>query len=330
MKTISRDQLGAVIEADQLGLCELHPSILEKDLLITEVLSLLTQFVWSEVQPVFCGGTSLSKGYGLIQRMSEDIDFKLVLPSGWTRSQMRRELSALRKRLTEWMRDAAFALPDKGITTRNEGRYFCFALGYAPQFPVVSALRTELRLDFTVHRPLLETVTVQVRPLLAEFVELDAAVVEHRAVTVQETLVEKVVAFLRRTASWPTQAKRNPDDEQLVRHLYDVHQLLAAVPQDPASQEEQQQLFNQTVAGDQQRFARQEPRFCTDARCWLSQALEQLQCSAEVEVLYNRFVGELVWGESVPFAEARDCFTDLASALLAGLDPPLSREALAW
>ncbi|KKZ14135.1 MAG: hypothetical protein TQ37_02055 [Candidatus Synechococcus spongiarum 15L] len=323
MKTISRDQLGAVVEADQRGLCELDPSILEKDLLITEVLSLLTQFKWGKVQPVFCGGTSLSKGYGLIQRMSEDIDFKLVLPTGWNRSQTRQELRALRKRLTQWMREAEFDLPGAGITTLNEGRYFCFALGYAPQFRLVSALRAELRLDFTVHPRLLETVTVQVRPLLAEFMELDAAVVKHHAVSVQETLVEKVVSFLRRTAGWPTQTERNPDDEQLVRHLYDVHQLLPIVPQDLASQEKRQRLFNQTVAGDRQRFARQEPRFDTDPRRWLSQALEQLQSSAEMEELYNRFVGELVWGETVPFIQARDCFSDLASALLAGLGDSL-------
>ena len=60
----------------------------------------------------------------------------------------------------------------------------------------------------------------------------------------------------------------------------------------------------------------------TDPRRWLSQALE-LQSSAEMEELYNRFVGELVWGETVPFIQARDCFSDLASALLAGLGDSL-------
>lgn len=254
--------------------------------------------------------------------MSEDIDFKLVLPNDWTGNQKRKRLRALRKRLTEFMRDAEFALPKEGIETKNEGRYFCFALGYAPQFPLASALRADLRLDFTVHQPLLETVTVEMRPLLAEFMELDTTVVEHHAVTVQETLVEKVVSFLRRTAGWPTQAQCNPDDEQLVRHIYDVHQLLAAAPQDPASQKEKQQLFNQTVTGDQQRFAGQEPRFDTDPRHWLSQALEQLQNSAEMEEFYNRLVEELVWGKRVPFVQARDCFSDLASTLLAGLNHP--------
>ncbi len=322
MKTISSHLAGAVAEADQLGLCHLDPSILEKDLLITDVLALLAGFEWEEIQPIFCGGTSLSKGHGLIQRMSEDIDFKLVLPPEWTRSKTKRDLSDLRKRLGNHVKEAGFALPDEGITSRNENRYFCFALGYEPQFPLISALRAELKLDFTAHTPVLEPVSVQVRPLLAEFMELDSEVVDHQAVAVQETLVEKVVSFLRRTADWAEQEARNPEDDQLVRHLYDVHQLLPVVPSDEATQRIQQDLFSRTVAGDQEKFGRQDPAFGADARGWLARALEQLQTSAEVEVLYQRFVGDLVWGPPVPFTEAKDSFTTVARDLLAGLDQP--------
>ena len=322
MKTISPALHGAVVETDQRGLCDLDPSILEKDLLITEVLGLLAEFEWGEVRPVFCGGTSLSKGYGLIQRMSEDIDFKLVLPDRWSKSQTRKQLSALRQRLAGQMRDAGFALPEEGITTLNENRYFCFALGYAPQFPLVAALRAELRLDFTVHAPLLQPAPVQVKPMLAEYIPLESELVVHQAVAVEETLVEKVVSFLRRTAGWSDQVDRDPDDEQLVRHLYDVHQLLTVTPQDPAAKQTQQELFNRTVTGDQQKFGRQDPLLGEEPRRRLNQALEQLQTSALVEELYERFVGELVWGPLVPFAKARDGFAELAAELLAGLDPP--------
>lgn len=322
MKTISSDQLGAVVEADQLGLCELDPSILEKDLLITEVLGLLADFDWGEFQPVFCGGTSLSKGHRLIQRMSEDIDFKLVLPPEWSRNRGTTGLRQLRKQLTEALRDDGFALPAENIAVLNENRYFCFSLGYQPQFPLVTALRAELKLDFTAHTPLLETVAVEVQPMLAEFMDLDGPAVGHQAVAVQETLVEKVVSFLRRTASWVEQRERNPEDEQLVRHLYDVHQLLPVVPQDPEAQRIRQQLFRSTVAGDQRKFGRKEPAFGSDARTWLEQALDQLQSSTEVEELYGRFVGELVWGPAVLYSEASDRFTRLARELLAGLDPP--------
>jgi hypothetical protein len=38
--------------------------------------------------------------------------------------------------------------------------------------------------------------------------------------------------------------------------------------------------------------------------------------------VHERFVSELVWGEPVPFAEARAGFVALAARLLRGLDPP--------
>jgi hypothetical protein len=322
MKTISPAQRGAVDEALLLGLTDLAPSILEKDLLITEVLGLLADFDWGDMQPVFCGGTSLSKGHGVLERMSEDIDFKLVLPEGWSRSQARSQLSGLRQQLVEHLRQAGYALPDEGITVLNENRYVCFALAYEPQFPLASALRAELRLDFTAHTPLLEPVSVEVQSLLGAFMSLDEPAIAHQAVAMPETLVEKVVSFLRRTAGWPQQLERNPDDEQLVRHLYDVYQLQTVLPSGAQALPQLQPLFNQTVAGDREKFGRQEPDFGRDPGGWLQKALEQLQTSGELEELYERFVGELVWGPPVPFSAARDCFCGVAEALLAGLELP--------
>ena len=94
MKTISPAQCGAVEEALRLGLTDLAPSILEKDLLITEVLGMLAAFDWGEIQAVFCGGTSLSKGHGVIQRMSEAAarpaaSSALVAKSWWKRCGLR-------------------------------------------------------------------------------------------------------------------------------------------------------------------------------------------------------------------------------------------------
>ena len=183
MRTISPAQRGAVEEALRLGLTDLAPSILEKDLLITDVLGLLADFDWGDVQPVFCGGTSLSKGHGVLERMSEDIDFKLVLPEGWSRSLARRQLSGLRERLVNHLRQAGFDLPEEGITALNENRYLCLALAYTPQFPLAAALRAELRLDLTVHAPLLEPVSVEVQSLLASFVPLDEQAIAHMAVS---------------------------------------------------------------------------------------------------------------------------------------------------
>ena len=50
----------------------LREAIIEKDYFVTEALRIIEREAGSQV--IFKGGTSLSKGWGLIERFSEDID----------------------------------------------------------------------------------------------------------------------------------------------------------------------------------------------------------------------------------------------------------------
>ncbi|MEX0802343.1 MAG: nucleotidyl transferase AbiEii/AbiGii toxin family protein [Candidatus Binatia bacterium] len=91
--------------------------LLEKDVWVVWSLSALFDAPFAE-HLVFKGGTSLSKGYGAIQRFSEDIDLTYdiralvpdlvgdnaeALPPN--RSQEKKWSSAVRLRLPEWLRD---------------------------------------------------------------------------------------------------------------------------------------------------------------------------------------------------------------------------------
>jgi Nucleotidyl transferase AbiEii toxin, Type IV TA system len=53
----------------------LRPAIIEKDYYVTETLRIIAAIIGDKV--IFKGGTSLSKGWNLIQRFSEDIDIFL-------------------------------------------------------------------------------------------------------------------------------------------------------------------------------------------------------------------------------------------------------------
>ena len=53
------------------------------------------------MMPAFSGGTSLSKGWELIKRFSEDIDFKVGEPAASSASRARRERTAYRERVLE-------------------------------------------------------------------------------------------------------------------------------------------------------------------------------------------------------------------------------------
>ena len=57
--------------ADHFKSQGLRPAIIEKDYYVTEVLRIIAATVGDKV--IFKGGTSLSKGWNLIQRFSEDI-----------------------------------------------------------------------------------------------------------------------------------------------------------------------------------------------------------------------------------------------------------------
>ena len=58
--------------AEHFGGRGLRPAIIEKDYYVTEVLRIIARTVAEKA--IFKGGTSLSKGWNLIQRFSEDID----------------------------------------------------------------------------------------------------------------------------------------------------------------------------------------------------------------------------------------------------------------
>jgi predicted nucleotidyltransferase component of viral defense system len=99
MKTITPEQvelIDAVLAEVSVGL--LTASILEKDIHVTDALQALMSMQFVGTSLAFCGGTSLSKAYRLIERMSEDVDLKVVLdePGLLSASAQKRYLSQLK------------------------------------------------------------------------------------------------------------------------------------------------------------------------------------------------------------------------------------------
>ncbi|MGD0541029.1 MAG: nucleotidyl transferase AbiEii/AbiGii toxin family protein [Tepidisphaeraceae bacterium] len=81
----------------------LRPAIIEKDYYVTEVLRIIAAAAADKI--IFKGGTSLSKGWNLIQRFSEDIDIFLD-PAGFEpplgKNAIDRELKKLRDAIRRW------------------------------------------------------------------------------------------------------------------------------------------------------------------------------------------------------------------------------------
>ncbi|MGB4345531.1 MAG: nucleotidyl transferase AbiEii/AbiGii toxin family protein, partial [Burkholderiaceae bacterium] len=58
----------------------------------------------------------LSKAHGLIERMSEDVDFKLIVADGLSRSARNKLLSQFKKRLTKVLEVANYHMAGIGIS----------------------------------------------------------------------------------------------------------------------------------------------------------------------------------------------------------------------
>ena len=167
MRTITQaqaDLVDAVVAEKDVG--GLTAAILEKDIHVTEALQTLFAIRHPHIQFVFCGGTSLSKGHGVIERMSEDLDIKVILADAheMSRTGVRKHLKDLKALVDTAMHDSGFEQNRSGSVTRNEYRYFATDWRYQPRYENDTSLRAHLKLEFTIRTP---AYPVQPAPIVA-------------------------------------------------------------------------------------------------------------------------------------------------------------------
>jgi hypothetical protein len=110
-----------------------NPGLVEKDWHVVRAISVIAGVETGGMMPAFSGGTSLSKGWELIKRFSEDIDFKVGEPATGSASRARRERTAYRERVLQALTGAGFELEGKA-SGGNESRYFSADLAYGGEF----------------------------------------------------------------------------------------------------------------------------------------------------------------------------------------------------
>ena len=315
MKTISALEHDLILDARSEGLTSLPPAILEKDILITDVLNTINSLEEPLVDFVFCGGTSLSKGYRLIERMSEDIDYKLVVSDSMPKSQRGSFLSDLKYRVISVVEESGFAVPSADIIANDKNHYVSLNLQYQSRFSAVASLRPEIKLEFSARAPLLETQLTTIGTMLDDVIERQSKQTQIKCVSIEETLAEKVLSFLRRTAEERAGRGREAYDERLIRHVYDVCSIVSKHDQLSLPLE----YFRQMVAADGNRFRNRHPEFHEDPVKEMESALKALHDDPMFDRYYERFVGDLMFGTKLSFEDARAVFSDCASRLIKSL-----------
>ena len=315
MKTITAQERELIEDVIGEGLTTLAEAILEKDILLTQALKLISSEDCDGVGLVFCGGTCLSKAHRLIERMSEDVDFKLVVPEGLSRTARSKRLSQFKKRMVTVLGDAGFHVPPEHVVARDENNYIALNLFYESRFAPVASLRPEIKVEFNARPPVLPTAGLAVRSMLDELTGVTGTGFTVNCISVDETLAEKVLSFLRRTAQVRAGRNRAEHDDRLVRHLYDVHAIAASpLHQNIASAKAH---FAKLVAGDAAQFSHQYPEFERDPSGQMRQVIKALHDEPKgFKRDYLQFVDELVFGPVVPFEQARALFVTWADQLL--------------
>lgn len=189
MKTLSEQLRVNIEDASTAGILKSMPAaVAEKDQHITDALHALSQIQVTHVagqlnrkkgdpkpatvnvatRMIFAGGTCLSKAYGLIERMSEDIDIKIELlapPEGYAFAKGlgdRGRLKTLHAEVEKALAGLGFHwVVDEGNPTRKDSsRYYSLLVSYDALFQdAAGTLRPQLKIELVCRPPMIPSET---------------------------------------------------------------------------------------------------------------------------------------------------------------------------
>jgi predicted nucleotidyltransferase component of viral defense system len=284
--------------ADYFGLPGTGP--VAKDFAVLRAIRALAALDAAPFALVFGGGTALARAHKLVQRMSEDVDFKLVpTPAApVSRSGLRRQRSVLRDRVTVALQAAGFALdPKDAVKSRDENGYTVYQLPYAAD-GAGKELRSTIQIELKHTTLRLPRVVLPVSSFVAEALNRAPEVSAIACASVTETAAEKLVSLTRRTAMDLAGLSRD-FDPALVRHIYDLHVLRDHVERGTVIA-----LARNIAAADADEFHNQYPAYQADIAGETFKALDALRTDPTHRKRYDRFISIMVYGERTEFSEA--------------------------
>ena len=265
----------------------ISPAFVEKDWYAVQVLKAVAAYQDDAFQAIFSGGTSLSKGYGLIQRFSEDLDFRCLAFRSEPGNQMRKLRRAYRQGMLEEIGQSRLLTLDRE-DVEVASNYVKFELGYRQDHEASPALRPGLQVEFSFTQPRLEPELRSVQSLVAHYTERPPEL-ELPCLSPVETAADKVSALTWRVLK-RNRASDN-DDPTVIRHLHDLAALMSIV-------EENRTLFIETVFASFEEDQKTEKR---DTRAGLAdsvaKAMAILGDDMEYRGEYRRFVDAMSYAE---------------------------------
>lgn len=345
MRTITAAQKQALEDLSAEGLLRGLPvQTAEKDIHVTELLRGLSELQvhhdqFSDldtrrgeltrhdqgIQLIFAGGTCLSKAHGLISRMSEDVDIKVVLAP--TAKPLKKgagdrvRLKALHAVIPKLLGELGFPLLEypegSNPHIRDAHRYYVVGAGYQTVYDEFPSLRPELKLELIQREPLLPLERREFGYLYESLAGLQAtSSLSIDCISVAETAAEKVLSLLRRCAyKWDGHQTKGDIDPALVRHVYDIARIAEHSAQSLTAAKS---IFPQLVQNDRNEFKGQNPEFDADPVGILQRALRAAKTNGELQQQYTKHLMPLVYDMAPPsFEQSFASFEAVAMDFLA-------------
>lgn len=197
-----------------------NESFIEKDWYAVQVIAAISKINSADFELVFSGGTALSKAHGLIQRFSEDIDFRVMADHD---SLTRTARSNLKKLIIKSLRLAGFIIKDEDVMARDENRFFSMKVKYESQFSRSNALRSHILIEMALQNPLLPSPKLSIQSFVAKNLQQLAEVEQISCVSPIEIAADKLSAITWRI---PDRIRGELyDDPAIVRHIHDLSML---------------------------------------------------------------------------------------------------------
>jgi predicted nucleotidyltransferase component of viral defense system len=202
----------------------INPVFVEKDYWITLVLSRLAKSKYVD-ESVFKGGTSLSKGYNLIERFSEDLDIAIISDKGKTGNEIKTIIRTIEKEITPELKELQMdGVTSKGSRFRKSvfeynttvrgnanNKLMVEINSFANPFPYKRLVIQSMVFDFlkqTNNEKYIEQYNLQ--PF------------EVNVLSKEQTLLEKMVSLIR----FSFQENTAESISEKIRHFYDLYYLM--------------------------------------------------------------------------------------------------------
>lgn len=310
---LNKKDLRDLIETTRLNI-KLTGAVIEKDYYVTQTIHALSDIQNEYFRLVFAGGTCLAKAHKIVDRMSEDIDFKVQIKNNETfsRSRLNKELKEFRSQIKSSL--VVLGLTTTEDTARNEGKYQRVILQYPYTYPISQTLRPDLLLEFTLSDIRLSIEHLSVKTIIEEVLKEMTLFTPPQTpcISVDETAIEKWVGLTRRVVA--IERGYDPEDNALVRHIYDLN----AIKQANKINNNFITLASAIVVSDAKQFKNRHSEYLANPGAEIRESLALLKNKPAWKEHYQKFLLDMVYDSStaIEYEKAVATIEDISTKVI--------------